>query len=120
MTNYGNSYIRKTWLMRKVEEKYQRPLEQLLSEIYNDRGLPAMSEEMGISKGTLWYWLLKFGINVRRVALRPGEELEIKYPVGYVSTDRKTGIVSMGSYGSHGEFFFPVAELRKLGNELVA
>jgi hypothetical protein len=63
--------------MREVETRYQRPLEQLLPELYNERGLPAMAEEMGISKGTLWYWLLKFGINVRRVALAPGEDLQI-------------------------------------------
>ena len=69
--------LKKTRLMREVEEKYERPLEQLLPELYNERGLPAMAEEMGISKGTLWYWLLKFGINVRRVALSPGEELQI-------------------------------------------
>ena len=32
---------------------------------------------MGVSKGTVWYWLLKFGINVRRVALSPGDDVEV-------------------------------------------
>ena len=45
--------------------------------MYNELGLPGMSEELGISKGTLWYWLLKYNVSVRRVALRPGESLEI-------------------------------------------
>ena len=40
-------------------------------------GLPGMSEQLGISKGTLWYWLLKYNVSVRRVALGPGESLEI-------------------------------------------
>ncbi len=70
--------MRKTKLMRAVEEKYKRPLEKLLPEMYNEKGLPGMAEELQISKGTLWYWLLKFGISVRRVALAPGESLEVK------------------------------------------
>ena len=69
--------VRKTKLMQSVEERYDKPLEKLLPDMYNEKGLPAMAAELGISKGTLWYWLLKFGINVRRVALAPGEELEV-------------------------------------------
>ncbi|MBI2867471.1 MAG: hypothetical protein HYX97_03940 [Chloroflexi bacterium] len=69
--------MRKTRLMKQVEERYQRPLEQLLPQMYNERGLPAMAEELGVSKGTLWYWLLKFGISVRRVAVSPNEELQV-------------------------------------------
>jgi len=70
--------VRKTKLMLSVEQKYNKPLERLLPELYNEKGLPAMAAELGISKGTLWYWLLKFGINVRRVALAPGEELQVQ------------------------------------------
>ena len=69
---------RKSKLMLRVEERYKRPLEQLLPEMYNDMGLPAMAEEMEVNKGTLWYWLLKFGVSVRRVALAPGEMLEVR------------------------------------------
>ena len=69
---------RKSKLMRSVEERYQRPLEELLPEMYNNMGLPAMADETGVNKGTLWYWLLKFGVNVRRVALAPGEVLEVR------------------------------------------
>lgn len=69
---------RKTRLMKSVEERYQRPLERLLAEMYNEKGLPGMAQEMGISKGTIWYWLLKFGINVRRVAVAPDETLEVR------------------------------------------
>lgn len=70
--------VRRTKLMQQVEARYNKPLEKLLPEMYNEKGLPAMAAELGISKGTLWYWLLKFGINVRRVALAPGEELRVE------------------------------------------
>ena len=45
-------------------------------------GLTATADELGVSKATLGYWLLKLGINVQRVALAPGETIEVKR-VGY-------------------------------------
>jgi hypothetical protein len=69
---------RKTKLMLRVEETYSRSLERLLPEMVNERGLSLTAQELGVSKATLGYWLLKLGINVRRVALAPGETLEVK------------------------------------------
>ena len=69
---------RKTRLMIEVEERYQQPLERLLPEMINDRGLSSTALSLEVSKATLGYWLLKLGINVRRVALAPGESLEVK------------------------------------------
>ncbi|MCY4366866.1 MAG: hypothetical protein OXI91_12600 [Chloroflexota bacterium] len=69
---------RKTKLMQRVEKEHQRPLEKLLPEMVNERGLSSTAEELGVSKATLGYWLLKLGISVRRVALAPGETLEVK------------------------------------------
>jgi len=69
---------RKTKLMARVELEHQRPLERLLPEMVNEIGLSGTAEELGVSKATLGYWLLKLGINVRRVALAPGETLEVK------------------------------------------
>jgi hypothetical protein len=69
---------RKTKLMARVEGEYQRPLERLLPEMVNEKGLSVTAQELGVSKATLGYWLLKLGINVRRVALAPGETLEVK------------------------------------------
>lgn len=69
---------RKTKLMQHVEDRYQRPLERLLPEMVNEKGLSYTALELGVSKATLGYWLLKLGINVRRVALAPGETLEVK------------------------------------------
>lgn len=69
---------RKTKLMQRVEDEYQRPLERLLPEMVNELGLSGTAEELRVSKATLGYWLLKLGISVRRVALAPGETLEVK------------------------------------------
>ena len=69
---------RKTKLMQRVENTYQRSLERLLPEMVNEKGLSETAQELDVSKATLGYWLLKLGINVRRVALAPGETLEVK------------------------------------------
>ena len=69
---------RKTKLMQRVEKEFSRPLENLLPEKVNEVGLSATAEELGVSKATLGYWLLKLGINVRRVSLAPGATLEVK------------------------------------------
>ncbi|MCH7625925.1 MAG: hypothetical protein IIC83_08390 [Chloroflexi bacterium] len=69
---------RKTKKMVTVEEKFSQPLEKLLPEMVTEQGLSATADYLGVSKATLGYWLLKLGINVRRVALAPGESLEVK------------------------------------------
>jgi|TARA_B100000530_G_scaffold331813_1_gene277140 hypothetical protein len=74
----GVEMARKTRLMQQVEERYRQPLERLLPEMINENGLSATAAELEVSKATLGYWLLKLGINVRRVALAPGETLEVK------------------------------------------
>ena len=70
---------KKTKLMARVERAHNgQPLERLLPEMINEHGLTATATTLGVSKATLGYWLLKLGINVRRVALAPGESLEVK------------------------------------------
>ena len=69
---------RKTKKMIAVEERYQQPLEKMLPPLVTEQGLSATADEIGVSKATLGYWLLKLGIDVHRVALAPGETLEVK------------------------------------------
>jgi hypothetical protein len=69
---------RKTRLMQQVEDRFKQPLERLLPEMINESGLTATAASLEVSKATMGYWLLKLGINVRRVALAPGESLEVK------------------------------------------
>jgi len=40
-----------------------------------EQGLTATADYLGVSKATLAYWLLKFRIDVRRVALAPGDTM---------------------------------------------
>ena len=69
---------RKTKMMAAVEARYHQSLEKILPEMVTDHGLSATADQLGVSKATLGYWLLKLGINVKRVALAPGESLEVK------------------------------------------
>jgi hypothetical protein len=75
----ATSKVRKAKLMREVEAKFQRPLEKLLPDLVNQRGLSAAAE-LGVSPATLGYWMLKMGIQYRRVALASGEIIEVKRP----------------------------------------
>ena len=69
---------KKSKLMRRIEEIHRQPLESLLCNGINAMGMSGCAEELGVSKATLGYWCLKLGIEVRRIALRPGETIEVK------------------------------------------
>ena len=69
---------RKTAKMLDAERKLRRPLERALPELVNELGLTGAAKRLGVGKATLSYWLLKLGIQMRRVALAPGETIEIK------------------------------------------
>ena len=69
---------RKSKLMKKVEEEHQRPLEVLIPELVNEHNFTECAEKLGVSKATLGYWMLKLGIHVRRIAVLPGETLEVR------------------------------------------
>ncbi len=68
----------KTKKMVRVEQAWNEPLETLLPKMVTVRGLSATAEQLGVSKATLGYWLLKLGINVKRVALGPGDTLTLE------------------------------------------
>lgn len=74
----GGLALKKTKKMIAVEEKFKRPLEEFLPEMMTEHGLSNTADILGVSKATLGYWLLKMGINMRRVALRPGETMRIE------------------------------------------
>ena len=73
----GTMATRKTRKMLAVEERFRQPLEKILPEMVTEQGLTATADYLGVSKATLGYWLLKFRIDVRRVALAPGDSLQI-------------------------------------------
>ena len=69
---------RKSKKMIELENKFKQPLEDMLPQMVTEYGLTASADQLGVSKATLGYWLLKLGINVRRVALAPGDSIEVK------------------------------------------
>ena len=69
---------RKTKLMLRTEALQGQPLESLLCNGINAMGMSGCAEELGVGKATLGYWCLKLGIEVKRVALLPGETVEVR------------------------------------------
>ena len=69
---------RKTKKMLAVDERFEQPLEKMLPPLVTEQGLSATANDLGVSKATLGYWLLKLQIDVRRVALSPGEEIQVR------------------------------------------
>ena len=65
--------------MNQVQLEYGRPLEEILSELQNDRGATETCDTLNISKAKLGYWNLKCGIKVVRIAYQPieGEEVRV-------------------------------------------
>ena len=55
--------------MLEVEQEHGELLETLLPRLYNEMGFPAMVEELGINRSTLWYWFVKIGMRIEKVAI---------------------------------------------------
>lgn len=68
----------KTKKMILIEQQWKEPLETLLPKMVTARGLSATADQLGVGKATLGYWLLKLNINVKRVALSPGDTLTLR------------------------------------------
>ncbi|KKN78127.1 hypothetical protein LCGC14_0353540 [marine sediment metagenome] len=68
----------KTKKMISVEQHFEEGLETLLPKMITARGLTATADQLGVSKATLGYWLLKLRIDVKRVALAPGDTLTVQ------------------------------------------
>jgi regulator of sirC expression with transglutaminase-like and TPR domain len=69
MTQIQRQPVRKSKKMLQVEQEHGEQLETLLPRLYNEMGFPAMVEELGLNKSTLWYWFLKIGMRIEKVAI---------------------------------------------------
>ena len=69
--------MRKSRLMKDIEQKTGQKLEKLLTEEVTANGLTHTAETLGVSKATLSYWLLKFNIRVQRIALGPNDYIRV-------------------------------------------
>jgi len=73
--------VKKTTKMKSLEKKFKRDLEVIIPELVNEYGLSGAAKKLGLGesgKSTLSYWMLKLGIQFRKVALAPGESIEIR------------------------------------------
>ena len=72
--------MKATRLMTQAEQKVKRPLKDYLLEGLNggqmlDGRFVEMAEELEISKSGLGYWMLRLGVQVRGVAVVPGDRV---------------------------------------------
>ena len=68
----------KTPAMQQIEEARGERLEILIPRLINALGHTGAALELGISKSSINYWCMKLGIVRQRVALVPGERVEIR------------------------------------------
>ena len=69
----------KSMLMREVEAKWKQPIDVILVDGYNEYGLPALADRLGINKATLWYWYMALHIRFERYALRENEVIIVRH-----------------------------------------
>ena len=67
----------KSLKMEEIEVRFDQELEVLLPDLVNEHGQGAAAKLLGVSRATIGMWLMRFGIKVHSVALRPGERIEI-------------------------------------------
>ena len=69
--------FKKTKLMLRIEEKLDQPIERLLPQMISERGVAETARQLDVSNATISYWMLKMGIEIRRVAVAPKEAVII-------------------------------------------
>lgn len=91
--------------MVEIERRYGQSLAELLTEKVTAQGQTETARELGIGKSTLGYWLLVHQIEVRNVALGPGDTLTIERahsPAQVPHASRLDGasrVAYLGEYG---------------------
>ena len=50
-----------------IEAKYNKPIGQVLADLYNKGGYALICKELGISRSTANYWMLRFGVKRKAV-----------------------------------------------------
>ena len=64
-----------SYLQRRIENKYGRPLEDILVELLNKKGLLGTAKELGVSRSTVEHWMIRLGIRYTRVYHRKNEKV---------------------------------------------
>jgi len=74
LSQYKES-MKKTKLMLQVEARAGKPLEEALPELINALGWLAATRQLGITRGAMSYWLTKFRIETKLIAIPPNYRL---------------------------------------------
>jgi hypothetical protein len=65
----------------EIEAVYGKPIKDVLPELYNKHhNLRDVANELGVSQGTISFWLLKLGLEIRSQIVPHDAEIEIKEP----------------------------------------
>ena len=64
--------MRRTKLVKAVEEKFGAPLVEVLPKVYKEKGLVEGAKELGIGTSTFWYWLLSNGFVLKKRLVKRG------------------------------------------------
>ena len=78
---------KKTKKMLEIEQRFNREISELVVELVTEHGQTETAEMVGVSKALVWHWIALFGVEIRRVALAPGDELKIEH--GYLQGSRE-------------------------------
>ena len=68
----------KTKLMFRFDQEISQPIETPLPRLINRQGIADTAAQLGVSKATINYWMLKLSIPVQRTALMPDETIIVK------------------------------------------
>ena len=69
--------LQKTRTMAEMEQRFGKPIEELLSELYRrEGGTRKVAQALGVSGTTVWYWMWRLGLPRRHwsLAAEEGEE----------------------------------------------
>jgi len=59
--------VRKSNKEKQIEERFGKPMEQLLPDLYNQASsITEMARVLGVRTSQLWYWFMKYGFTIQR------------------------------------------------------
>lgn len=70
--------MQKTKLILRAEQQIGQPIETALPRLINSQGITDTAAQLGVSKATINYWMLKLNIQVQRIALMPDDTIIVK------------------------------------------
>lgn len=65
----------------EIEAAQKKPMQEVITELYQEHGnLRAVAKELGVTQGTVSFWLLKLNLEVRSVIVPRGASVHLQEP----------------------------------------